>query len=304
MSFSLLRNPHLLLTITALGWAGNAIAAKYALGHISPMVLTFTRWFLAFVIIGIIAHRTIWADRAILQQHWLYLMLMGGFGYAGFNALLYSAAKDTSAINIAILQTAMPLFIFVLNFILYHVAIRWQQIVGYLITLFGVLVTVTRGDLSALAETGLGNLNWGDILMLIAGLLYAGYSVGLRAKPELNFTSFLAALIFGGVVFSTFGLIYEVSIGEAIFPVTTQGMLVGLYTGVVPSLVSQGLFVLGVAALGANRAGVYFNLIPIFAAILAVLLLGDTLYIYHAIAFVLVTGGVMIAQRETAKSDA
>ena len=113
--FSLLRNPHLLLAITALGWAGNAVAGKYAVGHISPMVLTFSRWAFALTLISLFAHKQIRADLPVIRKNWLYLLLMGGLGYATFNAVLYTALIFTSTMNVTIEQTAMPLFIFALN---------------------------------------------------------------------------------------------------------------------------------------------------------------------------------------------
>ena len=300
--FSLLRNPHLLLAITALGWAGNAVAGKYAVGHISPMVLTFSRWAFALALISLFAHKQIRADLPVIRKNWLYLLLMGGLGYATFNAVLYTALIFTSTMNVTIEQTAMPLFIFALNYVLYRIQVTWLQIVGYILTFVGVVVTATNGQPLALISDGLSSFGFGDALMMVASFLYAAYSVGLRSKPDMAFTSFMAALMAGGFLFSLVGLAVEHAFLEPIWPTTLQGLLVALYAGVVPSLVCQMFFVIGVAALGANRAGLYINLVPVFGALLIFLMLEDGLYVYHAIATILVVGGVMIAQRGTAAS--
>jgi len=90
---------------------------------------------------------------------------------------------------------------------------------------------------------------------------------------------------------------FEFSSGDLMLPVTLQGMLAGIYAGVIPSLVSQGFFMIGVAALGANRAALYINLVPVFAALLVVLLLDEPVYLYHAVAFGIVVLGVLLSQR-------
>ncbi|MFD0915281.1 DMT family transporter [Pseudahrensia aquimaris] len=295
---AIFKNPYLLLTITALFWGGNAIAGKFAIDHVSPMVLTFGRWAIALTIIGIIGRAHIANDWQKLKQRWFYLLMMGGFGYTAFNFALYSALHYTSAINITIEQTAMPFFIFVISFLVYRTSIQSLQIIGYALTVIGVIVTATNGTPLALLE-GTSGLNRGDLIMLGGGIFYAAYSVGLRAKPDIHWQSFLASLIAGGVVFASFGLFYEMARGELLFPTTFQGAAVVAYAGIFPSLVSQGFFLAGVAAIGANRAGIFINLVPVFAAILSVMMLGEQLYPYHALAFCLVVGGVLIAQRGT-----
>ena len=195
----------------------------------------------------------------------------------------------------------MPFFIFAISFLIYRTGITALQIIGYALTVIGVIVTATNGDPLALFK-GSGGFNRGDLIMLGGGLFYAAYSVGLRAKPQIHWQSFLAALIAGGVVFALFGLIFEAARGNMEWPSTAQGAAVVLYAGIFPSLVSQGFFLVGVNALGANRAGIFINLVPVFAAILSVILLDETLRTYHAVAFLLVAGGVLIAQRGTAKS--
>lgn len=295
----ILANPHLLLTVTTLIWAGNAIAGKFALGHVSPMVLTMGRWGIAFVIIAVIAREQIQKDWPTIKKHWLYFLLMGGIGYTAFNAALYSAAKYTTAINITLEQSAMPIIIFALNFLIYRTRITWVQLVGYSLTLLGVLVTVSAGDFVSLFDNQGAGINRGDIIMFFAALFYGGYSVGLSSKPTMHWQSFLAALIGAAFICSIVGVAFEHHAGDAQFPSTTQGFLVMLFTGIFPSLVSQGFFIKGVEAFGANIAGLYINLVPVFGALLAVLLLGEQLHIFHAVAFVLVVGGILIAQRQS-----
>lgn len=300
---TIFKNPHLLLAITTFIWAGNAIAGKYAVGHVSPMMLTFFRWAIALALISAFAKQHLKTDWAAIKSNWIYLLLMGGLGYTAFNFFLYSALQHTSAINVALEQSAMPVVIFVLNYLIYKTGITWLQIVGYLLTLIGVLVTVSAGDPIGMLTSQTTGINRGDILMAGAALCYGGYSVALRSKPDMHWISFLTCLVTGALLFSIAGVGVEYASGNSLVPVTLQGILVCVFAGIFPSLVSQGFFIVGVGALGANRAGLYINLVPVFAALLAVSLLGEELYLFHALAFFLVVGGILLAQRaQAAKS--
>ena len=299
---TLLRNPHLLLMLTAIFWSGNAIAGKFAVGHVSPMMLTMSRWALALAIMVAIAQQPLRRDWPVIRKHWMYLLLMGGFGYTAFNFFLYSAVKYTSAINVTLEQSAMPLVIFILNYVLYRTGITWLQVLGFVVTTLGVLVTVSSGDPYGLlfSDGETSGLNRGDLYMLGAALCYGGYSAALRSKPEMHWMSFLTCLIAGALIFAIGGVGMEYQAGQLQVPSTLQGVLVILYAGIFPSLLSQGFFIRGVEAFGANIAGLYINLVPIFGAILAVVLLGEQLFLFHALAFLLVVGGIMIAQHKPA----
>jgi len=302
----LYRNPHLLLALTTFLWSGNAIAGKFAIGHVSPMMLTMSRWAVAFAVISLIAHRHIRNDWQTVRKNWLYLLLMGGIGYTGFNYCLYSGLQHISAINVTLEQSAMPLVIFLLNYLIYRTGITWLQMAGFLLTLLGVAVTVSSGAPLGLFTGDSSGLNIGDLYMLAAAICYGGYSTALRSKPDMHWQSFLACLAAGALIFAVVGSVIEYQAGQLQMPTTSQSALVILYAGIFSSLVAQGLFIKGVEAFGANIAGLYINLVPVFGALLAVLLLGEQLYLFHAVAFVLVVGGIMIAQRKpgsTAQSN-
>ena len=290
-------NPHFLLILTALGWAGNAIAGKYALGHISPMALTFLRWCFALAVLLPFSWRFVRADWKLIRENIPYLILMGGFGYTVFNISLYSALHFTSAMNVTIEQTAMPLFIFAMNFALYRARVSVWPPLGYGLTFIGVLVTATHGAPLAFFEKGLSGFNIGDAIMIFGGLFYAAHCIGLTRKPAIHPLSFLTALTLGAILFAAFAALYEELAGQSQWPQTAEAFGVIAYTGIVPALVSQGFFVYGVAALGANRASLYINLVPVFAALMAVFLLGESLHPYHFLAFALVAGGLFIASK-------
>src|SRR5690606_11291478 len=124
-----------------------------------------------------------------------------------FNALLYSALGYTSAINAVIEQAGIPMLIFVFNFVLFRIQASLAQIAGFTVTLLGVLLTAAHGDLSALSEL---EFNFGDALMLVACIIYAGYTVSLRWKPDMHWQSFIAAPAFGALLSALPLLLWEI----------------------------------------------------------------------------------------------
>ena len=289
-------NATLLLVLTTLFWGGNAIAGKFAVGHVSPMILTALRWLIAAAILLLVAHRHLARDWPVIRANLGYLFLLGAFGFAAFNATLYSALKYTTAINVTILQAAMPMFIFVLNFLAFRTHVHWAQILGYTVTLAGVVLTATDGKPDQLLDLA---LNRGDLMMLAGSLIYATYSVALRARPDIHWLSFLTSLVISAAIVSLGLAAYEISNESAIWPATTTAWLLIAYTIVFPSLISQAFFVRGVELIGSNRAALFLNLVPIFGSLLAVIILGEAFQLFHALAMVLVIGGIALAQNLT-----
>ena len=291
-----LDQPHLLLTLTALIWAGNAIAGRFADGHVSPMWLTFGRWAIAVAITGAIAHREIVRDWPVIRRHLPYLFAMGATGYTLFNYFLYSALTHTTAITVAIWQSAMPLFIFAMGYVAFRTPTRAAQVAGFALTAAGVATVAAKGDVAALLAGEVG-ANWGDVLMVGAVVSYAGYSVALKAKPKLGALSFLFCMMTAALVVAAAGLALEAARGASRFPADAQGWAVVVYAGIFPSIVAQAFFIRGVEGLGANAAGLFINLVPVLTAVLAIALLGEALHLHHAVAFALVVGGVLLAGR-------
>jgi drug/metabolite transporter (DMT)-like permease len=295
----LMTNATLLLTLTTLFWGGNAVAGKFAVGEVSPLILTATRWLIAAAVLLTFAQKQLRQDWPVIRSRLTYLFLIGAFGFAVFNATLYTSLKYTSAINVTILQAAMPMMIFVLNFLFFRTHLHWAQALGYTVTLAGVLLTASRGDFSLLAELA---LNKGDVLILIGTFIYACYSVALRSRPSIHWLSFMTVLVSAAALTSLIFAAIEIGTGNVIWPTSTQAWIVILYTVIFPSLIGQVFFARGVELIGSNRAGLFLNLVPIFGSLLAVLLLGEQFHLFHAAALALVMGGIAIAQNLSPKA--
>ena len=169
----------------------------------------------------------------------------------------------------------------------------WIQLVGMMLSLMGVVVLVSGGSITVLRAL---EFNVGDLLMLIACLCYAGYTVGLSRRmsmsPVLMLTFFSAAASFTLIVLTA----VEYLQGDLILP-GVKGLAIVVYCAIFPSMLAQIFFMRGVELAGANRAGLYVNLVPVFAALMAVLFLAETMYLFHGVSLVMVLGGIYLAER-------
>ncbi|WP_457104525.1 DMT family transporter [Methylobacterium sp. P5_C11] len=284
---------YLLLTLTALLWAGNAVTSRWAPGHVSPQVITTLRWAVACGVLIPFAGRRLVAAWPQLRPHRLRILLMGGLGYTAFNCLFYAAGVHTGAINLALFQGAIPVLVIVLNRLAYRVPVTPGQMLGVALTLVGAGLAATHGDLSVLTNLA---FNRGDVLVFGACLLYAGYTIFLPTRPKVPALTFFSAMALAALVTSLPPLAVEWATGHAVWP-NREGWVMVAFVGLGPSLLAQLFFMRGVELIGPNRAGLFVNLVPIFGAILAVLLVGEPFGATEAVALALVLGGIACAER-------
>lgn len=280
------------LVVTTLFWGGNTAFGKMAVGHISPMLLNLARWAIAFAVIALISVPQLRKDWPEMRRNWLLLLAYGAIGYTGFAGLLYLALKYTSAVNGAIEQGGIPVLIFIINFVFFRIPVSLVQIAGFMISFVGVALTASHGDLSTLLEL---TLNYGDALLLLASLAYAVYTVALRWRPNIHWRSLMTGSAFGAVLSGIPLLFWEAQTGNLITP-DALGWGIIAYAALLPSLVSQILYVKGVEVIGANRAGLFINLVPVFGTGLSILVLGESMQLFHLVALILVIGGIAIAE--------
>lgn len=286
------RSAYIFLLLTTLLWGGNSVAGKLAVDHVSPMTLVFLRWVLAVAILLPIGWRTIQEDWPVVRRNWFVLAALGASGFTLFNTIFYTALNYTTAINVSIEQAAMPVLIIVANFIFFRLRVSWAQIAGVVLTIFGVVLTACHGDPRRLLAL---ELNFGDAIMLVAVVLYSGYSVGLRMKPVMRWQSLMLSLAVAALITSLPFFLWEVAAGKVIVP-DARGWTVIVYTAIGASVISQITYIRGNELIGANRAGLFINLVPIFGTLLSVLIVGETFQLYQALALVLVLGGIALAE--------
>ena len=274
-------------------WAGHTIAARLSVGEMSPMVMMGLRWFACLAILAFIFRRQIGAEWPRVRERLVWVILMGGGGMAGFTFFFILAAQHTTAVNLGITQSSVPAIVMLLSLAVFGTRIGMMQLGGLAVSFLGVAVLVTKGSLAVLLAM---RFNTGDLLMLIACVCYAAYTVGLSRRLEmspallLTFFSLPASMVFA----LSMGVEYWA--GTMQMP-GTKGLAIVAYCAIFPSMLAQICFMRGVELAGANRAGFYLNLIPVFSALMAVFILSERLYSYHAASAVMVLGGIYLAER-------
>jgi drug/metabolite transporter (DMT)-like permease len=281
------RTAYTLLVFTTLFWACNTIAGKIAVGHVSPMALNALRWAVALALVTALGWRHLARDWPLIRARLPWLVALGTAGFTLFNAALYQALVYTSSVNAAIEQAAIPLVIFVANFIVYRIAATWAQIAGFVMSVAGIVIVTTAGQPARLLALD---------IMLVAILVYGGYTVALRSKPAIHWMSMMIVLCATATVTSLPLMAAEAAWDTLILPDATGWALI-VFTALFPSALAQAFYIRGVEMIGANRAGLFINLVPIFATALAVLLLGEAFRAHHALALGLVFGGIWLAER-------
>jgi drug/metabolite transporter (DMT)-like permease len=289
----LYRMPVLLLVLCAIFWAGNTVAARLAIGEIDPFMLTALRWMMVALALWPIYGGEIRARWGEIRHRLGWITLLAILGMTGFNALYYVAAHYTSAINIGILQGSMPIFVLAGAYLAHGTRASLIQWAGVLITALGVVVVATRGAPLDVLKV---ELNKGDLAMLAACGLYALYTVALRDRPAMPGNAFFALLAIIAAVTSLPLVAFESYTSGFRLP-TVMGLLVTLWVAIFPSFLSQIFYLRGVDLIGPGRAGVFVNLVPVFAAAMAVTLISEPFAPFHGVALALVIGGIWLAQR-------
>lgn len=280
------------LIITTLCFGMNANFGKLAVGEISPMMMVLLRWVGTVGLLLIFFRRRLVRDWPVLRPHWPFLVTMGVIGLTAFNALFYVAAHTTSALNMGILQGSVPVFILIGAVFLLQARIRLMQVVGIAVTLVGVVIATSGGEFARLAALA---FQPGDLLMIVACALYAVYSLLLKRCPPVDHLALFTVFAIGALVASLPLPLFEAQLGTLQWPTPRGWVLVVLVT-LFPSFLAHVFFIKGVAIIGAGRAGIFFNLIPIFAALIAVVFLGEHFRGYHAVSLGLVLGGIGLSE--------
>lgn len=288
---------YIILTLTTLFWGGNVVAGKLAVGHIEPHALMILRWSGALLAVLPFAATPVRRDWPLIVKDWPLLFYFGAIGFATFNAMVYMASHLTSGVNIAIEQVAVNIFVMLINFVAFKVRVRALQTFGVLLTILGVAITATHGDLGRILSL---EVNLGDLLVIGACFAYATYSIALRWKPPAHWMSIFVVSTIAAIIASFF---YQGVLGggvtaffEQLPTISAQGWLIVAYTILFPSVISQILYVRGVELIGSNRASLFVNLIPIFGTVGSVLVLGERLETFHLFAAGLVVIGIVLAE--------
>jgi drug/metabolite transporter (DMT)-like permease len=299
MNSSLKLSTAAMLSLPPLLWAGNAIVGRLCSDLISPFALNLLRWSIAFVVLLPLAWKVLRKDSPIWPL-WRQYMLLGLLGIGCYNALLYLALKTSTPLNVTLVSSSMPVWMLAIGRLCWGIAVSRRQLYGALLSILGVVVVMSRGDLHSLL-----NLRFvaGDLFMVLATIAWAFYTWLLSRTHEprevkAHWASFLLAQMVFGLLWSALFTAGEVAMGEFRFVAGWPLFAALLFIAIGPAILAYRFWGMGVQRSTPAIAGFFGNLIPIFTALLSILVLGETPHLYHGIAFALIVAGIVVSSRK------
>ena len=275
-------------------WSGNFILASGLVNAIPPITLAALRWSVATLFFLPFAYKHIRREQATLKRHKWPLLIAAISGVTLFNTLVYISARTTDTANMAMFASTTPIFVVILARIFLGERISTFRGIGLIVAIAGMLTIVTRGQLKILLDM---TFRVGDLWMLLAGLLWAVYSILVKQKPtDISQYSFLGVVFIVGAIPLVPAAIMEQQYYAA-WSFTPAVISAVLYIGLGASLAAFFLWNSAVMVIGPGTASLFQYLMPVFSGLGAFFILGQPITIAHAIGFTLICSGVFIATR-------
>lgn len=290
------------LVLTPLFWAGNAVVARSVVDTIPPLSLSFWRWCLALLILLPIGLPKVRQQWPIVVQRWRSMLALAAFSVGAFNTLLYLSAKTTTALNITLVNSTIPVMVALLAWILLRDRVRPFQAIGIALALLGMLVVVSRGDVGVFTQLA---FQPGDLIMVAAVFCWGLFSVLLRRQAvPLDPLAFLTVQIALGVLVILPFYLADLLFISGGFELAPDKLPPLLYVALFPGLLAYAFWNHGVKTIGPAKAAMFMYLNPVFAAVLAGLFLGERLSVFHFIGGILILLGLLLTTRPPRASKA
>jgi drug/metabolite transporter (DMT)-like permease len=286
----------LLLVLTMLIWGANAPVVKLAAGEISPMTIVMMRWALVGVAVMVFRPPSFRQDWQQAKKRPWFMLAMAMLMTVS-NAMIFIGAQYTTGINLSILQGAGPVLVMFGAWAWFGTRIGPVRLLGLIVSTIGVLLLATQGNLLML---GTVQLNIGDVMMLMSVLCYTVYILALRYRPEMPNYSYYCFIAVFSLLISIPMLGAEMALGRTFMP-SWQGLLALLYVAFLTSMIGQIFFMRAVELVGPGRASQFQNLAPLIGSVTSAVVLGEQFALHHILALILVTGGILIAERYGAR---
>ncbi len=290
-----------LLALANLFWAGNWVIGRALRDAFDPVTLNFWRWLIAALVLAPFALPGLAAKRGAIRRSAGLLALLALTSVALFQTLIYLGLRTTTTVNAVLLNSSSPLFMLLCSWAIERERAARRQIAGMLISLAGILVILSRGEIGSLLQL---QFHAGDAWILLAMPIWGIYSVLLKRRPpELGGVDFLFLISLAGLMLLAPAFALEVLHSPPRWPSTGEAAGV-LYVALAASVGAFLCWNRGVAMVGANAAGFTMHLLPAFATLLAMVFLGESFQAFHAAGIVTILAGVLVATRAAASGTA
>jgi drug/metabolite transporter (DMT)-like permease len=285
-----------MLVCATLFWAGNFMVGKFAFfSNIPPMTLVFFRWSLVWFILLPFTFKEIIKFKSVISSNLPLLFFLALTSVGLFNSFTYLSLVHTQVINASLFNTAIPAIIILLCFIFKIEKTNKFQILGLFISVLGILTIITKLNLDILLSL---NFNKGDLIMIGGVISWGLYSSFLKKKKfVLPLLTLVHVLCTFGLIFILPQFLYEFSQGQIIkFDINIIYILI--FLALFPSIGSYYCWAGAVSIIGANRAGIFLSLIPLFSTIMAITFYNEKFQFFHLIGAILIVLGLFLSNKE------
>jgi drug/metabolite transporter (DMT)-like permease len=296
----LVTSPYLLLVLTMLFWSGNWVFGRALRDELTPVAIAYWRWLVALFIFYPFAYRHLRAQQALVFRNWKMLLGLAVLGVGLFHTLVYTALSATTVINASLVNSVLPIAIVAISWLMYRETVTRIQLLGIVLSTAGVVVIISRGDPDLLLQL---RINRGDLWALASVPVWGLYSVLLKRLPQgLHPMTLLAVIMLVGVAILSPFFFWEVAVTRPA-PASAEALIGVAYMAVFASLLAYIFWNHAVAKVGANKAGQFIHLLPVFATLLAVILLGEAIRLYHLAGVALIFSGIYLVTMYGARAD-
>ena len=288
---------YLLLVLATLFWSGNFIVGKFAtLFEIPPMTLNVFRWITVWIILIPFTYKEIYINLPYIRKNFLIIGFMGVITISTFNSVVYVALNYTQVINAVLVLAAIPAATIVLSSLMKIEKTNFFQIFGLILSIVGIGSIISNGDIQRIISL---SFNKGDLWMLVCVLTWALYSTLLK-KNKFKFSQFtlIQLMVSFGLLFLIPQYFYEKSIGlEVNF--NKAFFLILFYVVIFPAIAAYYCWQKGVEIIGPNRASMFIQLMPLFSAIMAIIIFKEKFELYHFAGAAFIVSGIYLSNKKT-----
>ena len=287
---------YLFLVLATFCWSGNFIVGKFATVYeIPPLTLNVFRWISVWFILIPFTYKEIFENLPYIKKNWLVISFMGVITISTFNSVVYFALNYTQVINAVLMLSAIPAATIVLSSLMKIEETNIFQLLGLVLSIIGIGSIISNGDIQKIISL---DFNKGDMWMLVCVITWSLYSTLLK-KNNFKFSQFtlIQLMVSVGILFLIPQFFYEKSIGLEL-SLDKNFFLILIYVAIFPAIAAYYFWQKGIEIIGPNRASMFIQLMPLFSAVMAIIIFKEKFELYHFVGAIFILSGIYLSNRK------
>ena len=287
---------YLFLVLATFCWSGNFIVGKFAtLYEIPPLTLNVFRWISVWFILIPFTYKEIFENLPYIKKNWLVISFMGVITISTFNSVVYFALNYTQVINAVLMLSAIPAATIVLSSLMKIEETNIFQLLGLVLSIIGIGSIISNGDIQKIISL---DFNKGDMWMLVCVITWSLYSTLLKKNNfKLSQFTLIQLMVSVGILFLIPQFFYEKSIGLEL-NLDKNFFLILIYVAIFPAIAAYYFWQKGIEIIGPNRASMFIQLMPLFSAVMAIIIFKEKFELYHFIGAIFILSGIYLSNRK------